>query len=79
MIKIIIQIIFLTIAILWMTEIKISFSPFSIAFPNWRQSLGIVIICIGVGIYYNAAYNKGWNRAIDKAIETIDEYKKKKQ
>lgn len=78
MIKIIIQIIVLVLAIMWMCEMKISFHPFSIEFPYWRKSLGIIIICIGVGIYYNAGYRSGWNKAIDKAIEVIDEYKNKK-
>jgi hypothetical protein len=61
-----------------MSEMKISFRPLEIEFPNWRQSIGVIIICIGVGIYYNAAYRKGYNNAIDNVIETIDEYKKKK-
>ena len=79
MIKIIIQIIALVIAILWMAEMRISFRPFSIAFSNWRALLGIILICVGAGIYYNAAYRKGWNKAIDKTIEVIDEFKKQKQ
>lgn len=78
MIKIIIQILLVFIAITWMAEMKISFRPFHIEFPNWRQSLAIIIICIGVGIYYNAAYRKGWNKAIEKVNEVLDQQNKER-
>lgn len=63
----------------WLCELKLSFKPFSISLPAWRSALGIIIICIGAGIYYNAGYRKGWSKALDKVIEVIDEYKKEKK
>lgn len=79
MLKIIIQIVFVLILICWLADFQLSIKPFRIAFPNWRAALGIIVICIGVGIYYDAGRRKGWNAAIDKAIEVIDSYKKEKK
>ena len=77
MIKVIIQIILFIAVVTYLAEMKITFKPCSIAFPNWRASLGIIVICIGVGIYYNAAYRKGHRKAIDQVMEMIDNYKKR--
>jgi hypothetical protein len=79
MIKIIIQILFIVIVIAYLAEIKISFKPFVLAFPNWRSSFGIIVICIGVGIYYNAAFRKGHSKAIDQVMEIIDKQIKDKK
>lgn len=79
MTKIIINIIVVLILLGWLADFQISFKPFHIAFPNWRASLGIIFICIGVGIYYDAGRRKGWNAAIEKVVNILDGYKKEKQ
>lgn len=79
MTKIIVYIIVVLILIGWLANFEISFKPFRIAFPNWRAALGIILICIGAGIYYDAGRRKGWNAAIDKVVNVIDSYKKEKQ
>lgn len=79
MLKIIIQIVLVLILICWLADFQLSLKPFRVAFPNWRASLGIIFICIGVGIYYDAGRRKGHNAAIEKVIEVIDSYKKEKK
>lgn len=77
--KIALTIIFLIAAICWMSEMKLSLKPFSIAFPNWRSTVGIVIIIIGAAIYQDAGRRKGWNSAIDNVMKVMDDYKRNKQ
>lgn len=67
------------IAFLIIGNLRVSIKPFSIALPNWRAATGIVMILIGVTIYHNAGYRKGWNEAIDKVKEVIDKLKSEKQ
>ncbi len=77
--KTLLAIVFLIAAICWMAEMKLSIKTFSIAFPNWRSTLGIVIIIIGAAVYQDAGRRKGWNSAIDKVMQVIDEYKTKRE
>ena len=79
MIKLIIQLVLIAASVTYVCEMKIAFKPFSIAFPNWRAAVGIVVIVIGIGIYYNAAYRKGHRKAIDQVMEVIDGFKKNKR
>lgn len=79
MLKIIIQIVFVLVLLCWLANFEISIKPFKIALPNWRAALGIILICIGAGIYYDAGRRKGWNAAIDKVINILDGYKKEKK
>lgn len=76
--KTIIQVIVIIVAILWVSEIKITLKPFHVSFQNWRIAVGIIIICVGLGFYYAGAYYKGWNKAIDKVTEVIDNMKNNK-
>jgi small neutral amino acid transporter SnatA (MarC family) len=75
MLKIILYSTLLLVAFLYIGELKITIKPFAISLPYWRTALGVFMIMIGAGIYHNAGYRKGWNEALDKVKEVIDQQK----
>lgn len=73
MIKITIQVILLVIWFLWMSETKITLSPFSFKMNHPMMGIGWVFLLIGFSIIMGISYDRG---ATDKEIEIKEQFDK---
>lgn len=68
-------IISLLVILLFLGDLHISFSPFSVTLPKWHVSVSILLFGIAIGLYSygnsQIQYDKGYNDAIKDVEEII--------
>lgn len=73
--KVIISILIYVVAFLFLSDIKITYKPFTVSLPNWVYAAGFFLILIGVMVIGYNSFRKGYNKAIDD-VETILQQKR---
>lgn len=78
----IITIILAVAALVLMSELKISFKPFSISAPNWLNVIGWIVLSIALailGVNENLkGYKEGYKKGSDDTIELVKQVNKEK-
>ena len=65
------------ITLLYVGNIKITFSPFNIEFPYWHRALGLFIVVAGIMVYSLGEYATGYKKGLNKGVDmTIEQFKK---
>lgn len=64
-------------ALLYIGHLQVSIKPFSVSFPYWHRSLGVLLMIIGVYVFsigeHISGYTKGLNDGADRVINLIKE------
>jgi ABC-type spermidine/putrescine transport system permease subunit II len=78
----IITIILAVAALVLMSELKISFKPFSVSAPNWLNVIGWIVLSIALailGVNENLkGYKEGYKKGSDDTIELVKQVNKEK-
>lgn len=65
---------------LWSLHIEVQFKPFKVSFHNWREALGIVLLCVGIYLvkydYGRERYESGVKDCIKAITERIESLQK---
>lgn len=74
--KITFYIIIFIIIFFFITHTQITLKPFSISFPYWHRSVGLLLVFIGILIFnigeLASGYKKGYKDGMDKVIEYLN-------
>lgn len=66
--------------LLLISQVEITFKPFSISLPYWHRAVGILLIIIGIWLYNTgelfSGYKQGYNDGIKKTIEYLKDKSK---
>lgn len=64
-------------ALPYIGHLQVSIKPFSMSFPYWHRSLGVLLMIIGVYVFsigeHISGYTKGLNDGADRVINLIKE------
>ena len=58
-------------------ELSITFKPFSISLPYWRTVVAIILIYLGLHLFYADSYLEGVKWGTKETIEQLKELSKK--
>lgn len=66
--------------LLWIGNFSITMKPFSISFPCWYKSVGILLFWLSMAVYtlgeQTKGYKEGFNNGVKKCIEILDKNSK---
>ena len=69
-------IILFVIGLLWIGDFSITFKHFSISFPCWYKSIGILLFWLSMTVYvvgeHTKNYKEGFDTGVKKCIEILD-------
>ena len=78
----IITIILAVVVLVLMSELKITFKPFSVSAPNWLNAIGWIILSLALAILGGnenlKGYKEGYKKGSDDAIELVKQVNKEK-
>lgn len=78
----IITIILAVAALVLMSELKITFKPFSVSAPNWLNVIGWIVLSLALailGVNENLkGYKEGYKKGSDDTIELVKQVNKEK-
>ena len=78
----IITIILAVVVLVLMSELKITFKPFSVSAPNWLNVIGLIILSLALailGVNENLkGYKEGYKKGSDDAIELVKQVNKER-
>jgi hypothetical protein len=78
MIKTILWLILAVGLFLWTAKTTISFSPFKIVFEKLWTAIGIIVLCIGIGLLQYQQYKDGLEDGRKNTIDSLNEMLKAK-
>lgn len=91
MIKTIFNVTIFVAALLWIGNVRISFSPFSFQLPAWRLVIAWLFFVValaffqmhftrrGIDLGFKTGYDAGYNKARDQVVSIIREEKQKQE
>lgn len=74
--KTILSIITISILLLWIGELTVTFKPFSVSLPGWHKAAGILLFWLSMVVYQGGErarwYKEGFNDAVKKSIDILE-------
>lgn len=68
-------IIIITIFLLYVGGLTVTFNPFSVSLPKWYKVVGILLFFLSMEVYnigeYTKGYKKGFHNGVNKCIEIL--------
>lgn len=77
--NLIISIVILSVALLYLGHLHISFKPFSISLPLWHRSLGTLLLILGVYVFSIGEHVTGYKKGLDDGSEKVIKYLKEER
>lgn len=64
---------------LYISELSISFKPFSIQLPYWYRGLAIFLVAVGISVYSIGERVKGYSEGLENGYKMVIEKLKEKE
>ena len=66
------------ISAIFIGHFRLTFSPFSVSFPYWHRTVGVILIVVGCLVYNIGEHMSGYQKGLDEGMEIVFERVKKK-
>ena len=62
---------FFVILFLYVSQMEVTFNPFSISLPYWHRSVGILLVMVGIVLYCTGERIKGYEVGHRDGVEWV--------
>ena len=59
------------ISALFIGHFRLTFSPFSVSFPYWHRTVGVILIVVGCLVYNIGEHISGYKKGLDEGMEIV--------
>lgn len=59
------------ISALLIGHFRLAFSPFSVSFPYWHRTVGVILIVAGCLVYNTGERVSGYKKGLDEGVEIV--------